>query len=153
MYIATCRKRGQLSSIKIRYLWEEMLLVIMQFCYHFLLKCTFCGDIRFTKIQFSYYDTLHRRNAKGTLHCKDTITKIRNKYSQKRNCAASVGVPILLQENVWTDPENILIDHRHMNVEMGTEATQLLFWEYINGIFVVVWLSNHAWHWGNYHTL
>jgi hypothetical protein len=65
-----------------------------------------------------------------------TIPKIRNKYSQKRNCAVSVpihvsvsdlyilaiGLPILLQENMWTDPGNIYIVHRHMNVDIGTEA-------------------------------
>ena len=81
------------------------------------------------------------------LHCKDTIPKIRNKYSQKRNCSASVpistfmclwvivhiltiGLLILLQERRWIDPGNIHnIAHRLMNVEIGTEAA-FLFWEY-----------------------
>jgi hypothetical protein len=39
---------------------------------------------------------------------------------------------------MWTDPWNILIAHRRMNVENGTEALQLLFWEYVTGIFVAV---------------
>ncbi len=59
-----------------------------------------------------------------SVHCKETITKIRNKYSQKRHLRglspnfyihvsvrdlyiSTIDLPILLQENRWTDPGNI----------------------------------------------
>jgi hypothetical protein len=37
----------------------------------------------------------------------------------------TIGRPILLQENIWTDPGNIQISHRHTNVEIGTEAAAI----------------------------
>ncbi len=86
------------------------------------------------------------------MRCKEPIPQILNKYSQKRNCAATVPIPyihvsvsdlyiptmdlpILLPEICGP----ILgIAHRQMNVEIGTEAAQFPEKEYINGIFVAV---------------
>jgi hypothetical protein len=50
-------------------------------------------------------------------------------YSHDRSAYSAAG-------NMWTDPGNILIAHRHMNGEIWTEAAQFPEKEYINGIFV-----------------
>jgi hypothetical protein len=50
-----------------------------------------------------------------------------------------IGLPILLQGNMWTNPGNILVTYRHINVEIGTEAALFPEKEYISGIFPAVW--------------
>jgi hypothetical protein len=49
-----------------------------------------------------------------------------------------IGLPILLQGNMWTDPRNMYLDHRQMNEEIGAEAE-----EYINGVFLTEWSKMH----------
>ncbi len=88
-------------------------------------------------------------------HCKKQMPKILNKYSQKRNCAATVLIStFMILWAIYKFPRSIClffcreicgliigiykIVHRHMNVESGTAAAQFSGKEYINGIFVAV---------------
>jgi hypothetical protein len=48
-----------------------------------------------------------------------------------------IGLHILLQENRWE-----YIAYRYMNVEIRTEATQILIGEYINRIFFAVYTAS-----------
>ncbi len=101
---------------------------------------------------------VHVQRLFSTSHCKDKMPKIWNKYSQKRNIGASDPISTFMclwanykfprrvchsaGGNMWTDPGNIYIAHRHMNVEIGAEAALFPEKEYINGIAVAMQASD-----------
>ncbi len=51
----------------------------------------------------------------------------------------TIGLPILLQENMWTDPGNTVFKSltEHMNVEIWTEAGGRDAIPFLSGIFAV----------------
>ncbi len=67
---------------------------------------------------------IFRHNLKG-LHCKEPIPKIRNKYLQKRNCAAPVPIfPFMRLWAIHIFPRPILLFCCRKYVDRS--------WEYIN---------------------
>jgi hypothetical protein len=54
-------------------------------------------------------------------------------YFQDRSACSAAGKYVL-----WTDPGNILIAHRHVNVKIAAQFPEK---EYINGIFVAVYIN------------
>jgi hypothetical protein len=90
-------------------------------------------------------------------NCKDTVPKIRNKYSQMKLCGLVpnsyihvsvsdlyipvIGPPTLLQQNRWTNRGYTEVAQTYMNVVIGNEAAQFHLWE-IGSCLQCIWCTN-----------
>jgi hypothetical protein len=69
-------------------------------------------------------EIIPKRNCAATVPISHSCVGERFIYSRDRLAYSAVG-------NMWTDPGNISIAHRHMNVEIGTDAALFTEKEYI----------------------
>jgi hypothetical protein len=105
------------------------------------MKTPVCMIFRKGRYSASFRSSICTNRELQSLALQRPIPKIRNKYSQKRNCwppqsqfpHSCVCERFIYSQdrsaysaagNMWTEPRNIQIAHKHMNVEIGTEATQ-----------------------------
>ncbi len=106
-----------LFCLQMKRQWESNIIVWFPFMYSQKWNCYFQYGI----IMFSLSQFLH------SYICMWEICV----YFQDWSAHSAAGKYV-------TDLGNIKVPHRHMNVEIGTEAAQFPEKEYINGIFVAV---------------
>jgi hypothetical protein len=108
---------------------------------------TVCGNWNTLLITFSpkfFYILVLLTKVLFDIYRKHTATKIPFMCSQKRNCAASVRIStfMCLSSFLYSqDWSAYSAAGKHMNMKIGTETTQFLFWEYLLRIIGIVSLQ------------